>query len=105
MAELHTLLAENPVGLLFLVVGIGCLIGEIRIASFALRPVTGVLFAGLVLGLYGYKMSTTVQTMGFVALHLSRRDSSRVAILHLPAHGRRQRDIVAVNFERKYEIL
>ena len=63
---LQTFLAENPVGLLFLVVGIGYLIGKIRIASFDLGPVTGVLFAGLVFGHYGYEMSSTVQTLGFV---------------------------------------
>ncbi len=63
---LQTFLAENPVGLLFLVVGTGYLIGKIRIASFDLGPVTGVLFAGLVFGNYGYEMSSTVQTMGFV---------------------------------------
>ncbi len=63
---LHTFLVDNPVGLLFLVVGIGYLIGKIRIASFDLGPVTGVLFAGLVFGHDGYEMSPTVQTMGFV---------------------------------------
>jgi len=54
------------VGLLFLVVGIGYLLGKIHIGSFDLGPVTGVLFAGLVFGYYGYEMSPTVQTMGFV---------------------------------------
>lgn len=53
-------------GLLFLVLGIGYLIGKIRIASFDLGPVTGVLFTGLVFGHLGYTMSSTVQTLGFV---------------------------------------
>jgi len=66
MTELHNFLVANPVGLLFLVLGIGYLIGKIRIASFDLGPVTGVLFTGLVFGNYGYEMSPTVQTLGFV---------------------------------------
>jgi putative transport protein len=66
MRELQTFLFEHPVGLLFLVIGIGYFIGKIRIASFDLGPVTGVLFAGLVFGNYGYTLSPTVQTLGFV---------------------------------------
>ncbi len=66
MSELSTFLVEHPVGLLFLVIGIGYLIGKIRIGSFDLGPVTGVLFAGLVFGYFGYELSPTVQTMGFV---------------------------------------
>jgi putative transport protein len=66
MHELHALLKEHPVGLLFLVVGLGYLVGRIRIGGFDFGPVSGVLFVGLVFGHYGYDMSPTVQTMGFV---------------------------------------
>ena len=66
MTELHTFLVEHPVGLLFLVIGFGYLIGKIRIAGFDLEPVSGVLFVCLVFGHYGYTSSPTVQTMGFV---------------------------------------
>jgi putative transport protein len=66
MTTLHTFLSENPVGLLFFVVGLGYLIGKIRIINFDLGPVSGVLFAGLVFGHYGHTLSSTVQTMGFV---------------------------------------
>ena len=66
MAELHDFLKSQPVGLLFLVIGIGYLVGRMRIGSFDLGPVSGVLFAGLVFGNFGYEMSPTVQTMGFV---------------------------------------
>jgi putative transport protein len=66
MTELHNFLVEHPVGLLFLVVGIGYGIGKARIGSFDLGPVSGVLFAGLVFGYLGYEMSPTVQTLGFV---------------------------------------
>ncbi len=66
MTELHTFLVEHPVGLMFLVIGIGYLVGKIRIGDFDLGPVSGVLFAGLVFGYRGYEMSPTVQTLGFV---------------------------------------
>jgi len=65
MRELQTFLLEHPVGLLFLVIGIGYLIGKIRIGSFDLGPVTGVLFGGMVFGNYGYELSPTAQTLGF----------------------------------------
>ena len=66
MTELHNFLVANPVGLLFLVLGIGYLVGKIRVGSFEFGPVTGVLFVGLVFGHLGYTMSSTVQTLGFV---------------------------------------
>ncbi len=66
MSQLHAFLLDHPVGLLFLVVGIGYLIGRIHIVNFDLGPVSGVLFAGLVFGYFGYELSPTVQTMGFV---------------------------------------
>jgi putative transport protein len=66
MTELHTFFIEHPVDLMFLVIGIGCLVGKIRIGSFDFGPVTGVLFAGLVFGYFGYEMSPTVQTLGFI---------------------------------------
>ena len=66
MTALHTFLVEHPVGLLFLVVGIGYLVGKARIGSFDLGSVSGVLFTGLVFGYFGYELSPTVQTMGFV---------------------------------------
>lgn len=40
-------LRAQPVLTLFLILGIGYLIGYIRIKSFSLGPVAGVLFAGL----------------------------------------------------------
>lgn len=66
MAELHAFLVAHPVGLLFLVIGIGYLIGKARIGSFDLGSVSGVLFAGLVFGYRGYDLSPQTQTMGFV---------------------------------------
>jgi putative transport protein len=43
----------------------GYLIGGIRIGSFSLGPVAGVLFAGLFLGHFGFRMSPGAQSVGF----------------------------------------
>jgi len=66
LEKLHSFLAEQPVGLLFLVIGIGYLVGKLRFRGFDFGPVTGVLFAGLVFGHFGYAMDATVQSLGFV---------------------------------------
>lgn len=66
MNLLHDLLLSNPIGLIFLVVGLGYAIGKLRIAGFDLGPVSGVLFVALVFGHFGYEMNATVQSMGFV---------------------------------------
>jgi putative transport protein len=50
---------------LFLILGVGYLIGNIRIGSFSLGPVAGVLFAGLFLGHFDFRMSAGVQAVGF----------------------------------------
>jgi putative transport protein len=60
-ATLHA----QPVLLLFLVIGLGYLIGNIRVRGISLGPVAGVLFAGLVLGHYGYRLSPDAQALGF----------------------------------------
>jgi putative transport protein len=49
----------------FLVLGIGYLIGNIRIRGFSLGSVAGVLFAGLLFGYFGFRMNTAAQTVGF----------------------------------------
>jgi putative transport protein len=59
------LLEANPVLTLFLVLGVGYLIGRIQIAGFGLGPVGGVLFAGLIFGYFGFDMSPAAQTFGF----------------------------------------
>ncbi|NNG13165.1 MAG: hypothetical protein HKM88_07955, partial [Halobacteria archaeon] len=43
----------------------GYLIGNIRIGSFSLGPVAGVLFAGLFLGHFDFRMSAGAQSVGF----------------------------------------
>lgn len=61
---LDTLRAQ-PVLTLFLILGMGYLIGGIRIGSFSLGPVAGVLFAGLFLGHFDFRMSAGAQSVGF----------------------------------------
>jgi len=59
------LLRVQPVLTLFLILGVGYLIGAIRLGSFSLGPVAGVLFAGLFLGHFGFQMSAGAQSVGF----------------------------------------
>jgi len=63
---LQELIHGNPVLLLFLVLGIGYVIGGIRIGSFQLGPVAGVLLAGLLLGHLGFEGNPAIQSLGFV---------------------------------------
>lgn len=63
---LDYLLRENPVGLLFVILAVGYLIGKTKVRGFELGPVTGVLFAGLVFGHFGFELSPEAQTFGFV---------------------------------------
>jgi len=58
-------LRAQPVLTLFLILGTGYLIGNIRIGSFSLGPVAGVLFAGLFLGHFDFRMSAGAQAVGF----------------------------------------
>ena len=58
-------LRAQPVLTLFLILGMGYLIGNIRIGSFSLGPVAGVLFAGLFLGHFDFRMSAGAQAVGF----------------------------------------
>jgi putative transport protein len=63
--EFIELLRQQPVLSLFLIIGMGYLLGGIRIGSFSLGPVAGVLFAGLFLGHFGFRMSPGAQSVGF----------------------------------------
>ena len=59
------ILRVQPVLTLFLILGVGYLIGGLRISSFSLGPVAGVLFAGLFLGHFDFRMSPGAQAVGF----------------------------------------
>ncbi len=59
------ILHAQPVLTLFLIIGMGYLIGGIRIGSFSFGPVAGVLFAGLFLGHFDFRMDAGAQAVGF----------------------------------------
>jgi putative transport protein len=63
---LQSLIRDNPILLLFLVLGIGYVIGGIRFGSLQLGAVGGVLLAGLLLGHLGFESNPAIQSLGFV---------------------------------------
>ncbi len=65
ISSIYQILQNQPVLTLFLILGMGYLIGNIRVASFSLGPVAGVLFAGLFFGHFGFSMSVGAQSVGF----------------------------------------
>lgn len=65
LAEINQILHSQPVLTLFLIIGSGYLIGRIPIGSFSFGPVAGVLFAGLFLGHFDFRMSPGAQALGF----------------------------------------
>jgi putative transport protein len=64
-SEIYHLLQKQPVLTLFLILGIGYLIGGLKVKGFSLGSVAGVLFAGLFFGHFGFKMSPGAQSVGF----------------------------------------
>jgi len=64
--ELILTFLEGQAGIVFfLVLGIGYIIGNISIRSFSLGSVAGVLFAGLIFGYFGFRISSAAQMVGF----------------------------------------
>jgi len=66
MSALNEFLQSNAVATLFLVLGLGYLVGKTSIRGFNLGSVSGVLFVGLVFGHHGFSLHPTVQSLGFV---------------------------------------
>ena len=66
MERLFDIISENPILLLFIVLAVGYLIGNIKIGSFQLGPVAGVLLAGLLFGHLGFNGLPHIETLGFV---------------------------------------
>jgi len=66
MERLFELISENPILLLFIVLAVGFLIGSIKIGSFQLGSVAGVLLSGLLFGHLGFKGLPAIETLGFV---------------------------------------
>ena len=59
------ILTLQPALVLFLILGLGYLIGNIRLGNFSFGPVAGVLFAGLFLGHFGFRITAAAQAVGF----------------------------------------
>ena len=59
------ILTNSPTLLTFLVIGIGYLIGNIRISPIDIGSTTGVLVTGLLLGHLGFPSSSAASTFGF----------------------------------------
>ncbi|MEP4484891.1 MAG: TrkA C-terminal domain-containing protein [Halioglobus sp.] len=66
MMTVYDYLLGQPVLVLFLVLGLGYLIGSIKVFDISLGAVGGVLLAGLVFGHFGFTMYAGAQTFGFV---------------------------------------
>ena len=65
LTNLYHLFQNQPVLTLFIIIGVGYLIGNLKIFICSLGPVAGVLFAGLFFGHFGFKMSPGAQSVGF----------------------------------------
>jgi putative transport protein len=63
--QVYDLLRDNGLLLLFLVIGLGYLLGNIRIAGTEVGPTIGVLLAGLMFGHYGLTIDPAVGSFGF----------------------------------------
>ena len=63
--DIHALLAGNPLILVFVVIGLGLLVGRIKIGPTELGSTIGVLVVGLVFGHFGLSIHEMVGTFGF----------------------------------------
>ena len=65
LVSAHEFLLNQPVLVFFLVLGLGYLIGNIKVFGIGLGSVGGVLIAGLVFGHFGFTMYAGLQSLGF----------------------------------------
>jgi len=58
-------LRGQPVIVLFLLLGLGHLLGRIKVVGFALGPIAGTLLIAIVLGNFGFRITPGAQAVGF----------------------------------------
>jgi putative transport protein len=63
--DLFELLKNNGMLLLFMVIGLGYLLGNFKIGKISIGPTIGVLLAALIFGHHGLEISPGVGTFGF----------------------------------------
>lgn len=63
--DVFALLRENPILLIFTVIGLGYLVGNIRIADIPAGPVIGVLLVALLFGHFGFSAPPGASSFGF----------------------------------------
>lgn len=66
LADLAQALRDRPEMLMFLVIGLGCLVGNLRIGSIEIGRTAGVLLVGLFFGHYEFRLSAFTETIGFI---------------------------------------
>ncbi len=71
MTTIIEFLRGQPVVLLFLILGLGYLIGRLRLAGIELGPVAGTLLVGVFFGHYGVRISPGAQSVGFALFMFS----------------------------------
>ena len=64
--DISALLEASDVMLLFAALGMGLLIGKLKIGSFQLGSTPGVLIAAILLGAWGFDMHAQTESMGFM---------------------------------------
>ena len=66
LTRLNEFLLAQPIVMLFLVLGLGELVGNISVFGISLGAVGGVLLVGLVFGHFGHTLAPVAQSFGFV---------------------------------------
>lgn len=66
MEWLYDIFRENQVIPIFLTLGLGFWIGNLKIKSFSLGPVTATLIVGVIIGQIGFDISPTVKSLAFM---------------------------------------
>ena len=64
--DLYTIISENPILLLFVVLALGFMIGKIRLGGIKAGSTIGVLLAGLVFGHFGFSIDPVIGSIGWL---------------------------------------